>query len=177
MSGSAATIQGIAADGELYPIDKLEAHRLGARHLAVSAFVFAGDELLLQRRALGKYHSGGQWANSCCSHPAWGESPAACVRRRVGDELGVELAFTEVGTFDYEAAVGPELIENEAVHLFVADVDRDALALRPDAEEVMEVRWVDTRVLRADARRRPQRYTPWLRLYLDRAWPLIARAA
>jgi len=177
MNGSAATIQGIAADGGLYPIDKLEAHRTGARHVAISAFVFAGDALLLQRRALGKYHSGGQWANSCCSHPAWGESPDACVRRRVAEELGVELAFTEVGTFDYEAAVGHDLVENEAVHLFVAEVERDALALRPDAEEVMEVRWMDTACLRADARRRPQRYTPWLRLYLDQAWPLIARAA
>lgn len=177
MSGSATTIQGIAADGGLYPIDKLEAHRLGARHVAVSAFVFAGDALLLQRRALGKYHSGGLWANSCCSHPGWGESPAACVHRRVRDELGVDLAFTEVASFDYEAAVGPELIENEAVHLFVAEVERDALELAPDAEEVMDVRWMDTRLLRADARRRPRRYTAWLRLYLDRAWPLIARAA
>jgi isopentenyl-diphosphate delta-isomerase len=177
MSGSAATIQGIAADGGLYPIDKLEAHRLGVRHVAVSAFVFAGDELLLQRRALGKYHSGGLWANSCCSHPAWGESPAACVHRRVHDELGLDLAFTEVGTFDYEAAVSRELIENEAVHLFVADVERAALELGPDAEEVMDVRWMDTRLLRADARRHPKRYTAWLRLYLDRAWPIIARAA
>ena len=177
MNGSAETIQGIAADGGLYPIDKLEAHRIGARHVAISAFVFAGDALLLQRRALGKYHSGGQWANSCCSHPAWNETPAACVRRRVREELGVDLLFTEVGTFDYEAEVGDDLIEHEAVHLFTAEVDRDALALRPDAEEVMEVRWMDPRLLRADARRRPQRYTPWLRLYLDRAWPLIARAA
>ena len=177
MSGSAVTIQGIATDGGLYPIDKLEAHRRGARHVAVSAFVFAGDALLLQRRALGKYHSGGQWANSCCSHPAWGESPAACVRRRVQDELGVDLAFTEVGTFDYEAAVGDALVENEAVHLFVAEVDRDALELRPDAEEVMAVRWSESGQLRADVRRRPQRYTPWLRLYLDQAWPMIARAA
>jgi len=177
MSGSASTIQGLAADGRPYPIDKLEAHRRGCRHVAISAFIFAGTELLLQRRALGKYHSGGQWANSCCSHPAWDESPAACVRRRVEDELGLALDFAEVGTFDYEAPVGHGLIENEAVHLFVAEVDRDAVEPRPDAEEVMAVRWVDTALLRADVRRRPQRYTPWLRLYLDHAWPLIARAA
>ncbi len=177
MSGSATTIQGIADDGGLYPIEKLDAHRRGARHVAISAFVFAGPELLLQRRALGKYHSGGQWANSCCSHPAWGESPAACVRRRVHDELGLDLAFTEVGTFDYEAVVGHDLVENEAVHLFVAEVERDAIAPRPDADEVMDVRWVDSRVLHAAVRRHPRRYTPWLRLYLDRAWPMIARAA
>ncbi len=177
MSAAAITIQGIADDGELYPIEKLEAHRRGVRHLAISAFIFAGEHLLLQRRAFGKYHSGGQWANSCCSHPDWGESPEDCVRRRVGDELGLDLAFTAVGTFDYEARVGPELVENERVHLFVAAVERAAVEPRPDVEEVMDIRWVDTAALRADVRRRPQRYTPWLRLYLERAWPLIARAA
>ena len=177
MSGSTSTIQGIAADGGLYPIEKLAAHRSGARHVAISAFVFAGDELLLQRRAPGKYHSGGQWANTCCSHPAWDETPAACVRRRVREELGLDLAFTEVGTFDYEAPVGHGLVENEAVHLFVAAVDRAHTEPRPDPAEVMAVRWLDTSLLRADVQRHPQRYTPWLRLYLEQAWPLIARAA
>ena len=76
-------IPAIAADGSLFPIGKLEAHRLGQKHLAVSVFVFAGEQLLIQRRADGKYHCGGQWANTCCTHPHWGESPADCARRRL----------------------------------------------------------------------------------------------
>ncbi|MFW5833532.1 MAG: isopentenyl-diphosphate Delta-isomerase [Pseudomonadota bacterium] len=177
MKGPASTIQGLDADGRAFAIEKLDAHRRGVRHVAVSAFVFDGDRLLLQRRALGKYHSGGQWANSCCSHPAWGESPAACVHRRVREELGLDLAFDEVGTFDYAAAVGNGLVENEAVHLFRAEVDRRTLVPRPADDEVMDLRWMTTAELQADIARQPQRYTPWLGLYLEEAWPLIARAA
>lgn len=177
MSGSATTIQGLDGNGRAFPVEKIDAHRRGVRHRAVSAFVFDGDALLLQRRALDKYHSGGQWANTCCSHPAWDETPAACVRRRVDEELGLDLDFAEVGTFDYAADVGHGLIENERVHLFVAEVARGAAVPRPDAAEVMAVRWLDAARLRAEIRREPERYTPWLRIYLEHAWPLIRRAA
>ena len=177
MSGSAPIIQGLAADGTAFPVEKMEAHRHAVRHRAISAFVFAGDRVLLQRRAVDKYHSGGQWANSCCSHPGWGETPAACVRRRVREELGVDLAFTEIGRFDYVASVGGGLVENEAVHLFAAHVDAATLRLAPDPAEVMATAWVPLREIAADAEARPQLYTPWLRIYLDRAWPLLVAAA
>lgn len=177
MRGSAPVIQGLAANGTRFPIDKIEAHRRGVRHVAVSAFVFAGDRLLLQRRALEKYHSGGQWANTCCSHPGWDETPAECVRRRVGEELGLDLAFTAHGVFDYVADVGCGLVENEAVHMFKAHVQGPRPTLCPDPEEVMATRWVEPTALRRDARRRPELYTPWFRIYLEEAWPLLARAA
>jgi isopentenyl-diphosphate delta-isomerase len=177
MRGSAPVIQGLAEDGERFPIDKMEAHRRGIRHVAISAFVFTGERLLLQRRALGKYHSGGQWANTCCSHPGWDESPAVCVRRRVGEEMGLDMAFREVGVFDYAADVGGGLIENEAVHMFAAHVARPRPRPRPDPDEVMATRWVELEALKRDARRQPELYTPWLRIYLEEAWPLLARAA
>ena len=77
------TIPAIAADESLYPIEKIEAHRLGVLHQAVSIFVFCGADLLVQRRAAGKYHCGGLWANSCCSHPHWGETLQDCAERRL----------------------------------------------------------------------------------------------
>lgn len=156
---------------------KLDVHRRGIRHVAVSAFVFSGHWVLLQQRARGKYHSGGQWANTCCSHPAWGETPKVCVRRRLMEELGIDVSLVELGELDYCAPVGGGLIENELVHLFAAEVDATTLEIAPDPDEVMATRWIGIEQLRDDARRQPALYTPWLRIYLDRAWPLIARAA
>ena len=62
-------------DGDLVPLDKLDVHRRGLRHPAVSVFLLDGDRFLIQRRALGKYHTPGLWANACCTHPLWGEAP------------------------------------------------------------------------------------------------------
>ena len=76
-------------DGSLAPVPKLAVHRMGLRHNAVSVFVTRGGAVLIQRRALDKYHSAGLWANTCCTHPHWGESAAACARRRLGEELGI----------------------------------------------------------------------------------------
>jgi isopentenyl-diphosphate delta-isomerase len=67
-------IPAIADDGTLFPIEKMEAHRIAQQHLAISVFVFSGTKLLIQQRAKGKYHCPGRWANTCCSHPHWQES-------------------------------------------------------------------------------------------------------
>ena len=72
-------------DGRLTPVDKLHAHVAGLRHKAVSVFVRRGDEILLQQRALGKYHTPGLWANTCCTHPHWDEPARACAVRRLGE--------------------------------------------------------------------------------------------
>ncbi|MEM9778369.1 MAG: NUDIX domain-containing protein, partial [Pseudomonadota bacterium] len=74
-------------EGELTPVGKLEAHERGLRHPAVSVFVMDGDRILLQQRALSKYHTPGLWANTCCTHPHWGEDPADCANRRLTEEL------------------------------------------------------------------------------------------
>ena len=76
-------------DGNLTPVDKLEVHRRGLRHPAVSVFVMDGSRTLLQRRALGKYHTPGLWANACCTHPHWGEAALDCAARRLYQELGL----------------------------------------------------------------------------------------
>ncbi|SEA34117.1 isopentenyl-diphosphate Delta-isomerase [Rubrimonas cliftonensis] len=167
--GAQITIPAIAGDGSLYPVEKLAAHQLGLRHVAISAFVFDGPRLLIQRRALGKYHCGGLWANTVCSHPHWGESPAAAAARRLEEELGLRVGLSPAGEFDYRADVGAGLIEDEHVHMFLGRAGADA-ALYPDPEEVAETRWVTREAMQAEIAAAPERFTPWFRIYVGR-WP------
>jgi isopentenyl-diphosphate Delta-isomerase len=160
-------IPAIAGDGALYPIDTMEAHRKGALHLAVSVFVMSGDALLIQRRALTKYHCGGMWANTCCSHPHWGEAPADSAHRRLREELGVGLALSARNVIDYKAEVTNGLWEHERVHVFRGDGAID-MPLVLDPAEVLETRWATLDELRRDVRRHPQVHAPWFRIYLER---------
>ena len=153
-------------DGELRPVDKLEAHRLGLRHPAISVFVMDGaGRTLLQQRAAGKYHTPLKWANACCTHPHWGEGFEACAVRRLGEELGVTLAVAERGEVSYRADVGGGLIENEVVRIFTAQAP-EGFEIRPNPEEVADVRWSGLPELREAVARDPDAYTPWLRIYL-----------
>ncbi|MEX0337961.1 MAG: isopentenyl-diphosphate Delta-isomerase, partial [Arenibacterium sp.] len=127
-------------DNVLTPFDKLEAHKLGLRHKAVSVFVLRGDKMLIQRRALGKYHTPGLWANTCCTHPDWDEAPADCARRRLSEELGIVGLSPEFRqNLEYRADVGDGLIEHEVVDVFVAEAG-EGLVVRPHLAEVMEIR-------------------------------------
>ena len=86
-------------DGKLTPVEKLEVHQRGLRHKAVSVFVMDGpDKVLIQRRALGKYHTPGLWANTCCTHPLWNETAADCAVRRLREELGITGLYPSSGT-------------------------------------------------------------------------------
>lgn len=156
-------------DGVLTPLDKMLVHREGLQHPAVSVFVMDGAHTLIQRRAAGKYHTPGLWANSCCTHPDWGEAPADCAHRRLWQELGIEgLACTPRAQVSYRAEVPPDLIENEIVDIFVAQADAATLRIAPDPEEVSDYRWLSLPELRAEIAATPERFTPWLRIYLDR---------
>ena len=154
-------------DGVLTPVEKLEVHQKGLRHKAVSVFVLDGSKVLIQQRALTKYHTPGQWANTCCTHPRWNESPSDCAVRRLNEELGIKGLFpAHRDTIEYRADVGNGLVEHEVVDLFIAHAD-DTLSVTPNPDEVAQVRWVDFYDLCADVKRRPERYTPWLRIYLS----------
>ncbi|MEM7753905.1 MAG: isopentenyl-diphosphate Delta-isomerase [Pseudomonadota bacterium] len=153
-------------DGELTPVEKLEAHQRGLRHKAVSVFVLRGDEVLVQRRAMGKYHTPGLWANTCCTHPEWDETPTDCAIRRLAEELGIKgLKPIHRDTIEYRADVGDGLIEHEVVDLFLAHADV-TLRIDPNPDEVMETRWMTFRELQQTVERFPNRFTPWLRIYL-----------
>ncbi len=155
-------------DGRLQPVGKLDVHRRGLRHPAVSVFLTDGDRLLLQQRAKGKYHSPGLWANTCCTHPHWGEAPMATATRRLGEELGLHgLALTRRGQIEYRADVGGGMIEHELVDVFTAAVEAGALPLTPDPGEVMATRWIALKDLPGEIANTPARFTPWLRIYIS----------
>ena len=153
-------------DGRLTPVEKLAAHQRGLRHLAVSVFVLRAGRILIQQRALGKYHTPGLWANTCCTHPDWGEPAAACAERRLDEELGITgLNLAHRGQVEYRAEVGNGLIEHELVEVFLAHAPAD-MPMDLNPAEVMATRWVSPDALMDEIAEHPDRFTPWLRIYL-----------
>jgi isopentenyl-diphosphate delta-isomerase len=153
-------------NGTLTQVEKLEVHQRGLRHKAVSIFVMRGREVLLQRRALGKYHTPGLWANTCCTHPRWGETDLACAARRLHEELGISgLALQRSGGIEYRADVGGGLTEHEVVEVFSAQAPAH-LVPQPDPDEVMQTRWITLEALEDEVQATPEKFTPWLRIYL-----------
>jgi isopentenyl-diphosphate delta-isomerase len=154
-------------NGELTPVGKLRTHQDGLRHKAVSVFVLYENQLLIQRRAMGKYHTPGLWANTCCTHPHWDEPPEVCAHRRLKEELGIKgLDLRYRDQVEYRADVGGGLIEHEVVDIFLANVEH-RIPVTPNPEEVMDVSWVDMDDLVGKTRQTPNIYTPWLRIYLE----------
>ncbi|WP_159944369.1 MULTISPECIES: isopentenyl-diphosphate Delta-isomerase [unclassified Nocardiopsis] len=152
--------------------EKLSAHLAPGRlHRAFSVFLFDDrDRLLLQRRALGKYHSPGVWSNSCCGHPYPGEPPFAAAARRTAEELGVSPALLrEAGTVRYNHP-DPDsgLVEQEYNHLFVGLVRE---APRPDPAEIAEVAFVDPAELEWLSGQRP--FSAWFATVLDAVLPAV----
>jgi len=154
-------------NGVLTPVGKLEVHQRGLRHKAVSVFVMDGARVLIQRRALAKYHTPGLWANTCCTHPRWDEDAATCAVRRLREELGINgLVPAFADRVEYRADVGQGLTEHELVDIFVAEAGPE-LRIDPNPDEVMDTRWVDLTTLSTEVSHLPDRFTPWLRIYLS----------
>lgn len=153
-------------DGTLVPVEKLEAHQRGLRHRAVSVFLTRGSEVLLQRRAMGKYHTPGLWANTCCTHPNWDEAPLDCATRRLDEELGIkDVHISYRDTVEYRADVGGGLVEHEVVDIFLGELGPRA-TIEPNPDEVMDTIWRPIAGLAADIIERPNEFTPWLAIYM-----------
>lgn len=160
-------------DGMLQPVEKLDAHLRGLRHKAVSIFVISGDYILIQQRAMCKYHTPGQWANTCCTHPDWQEDPHRCATRRLNEELGItKLPLHHRGQVEYRAHVGRGLIEHEVVEVYTAHTKFN-LQLAPNPEEVMATRWVSITDLQNQLATTPEIFTPWLHIYMEQHSEMI----
>lgn len=146
--------------------EKLKAHREGKLHRAFSVFVFnTSGELLLQKRSETKYHSGGLWTNTCCSHPRLGESHYCGARRRLNEEMGFDCELTELFSFIYHAKLENSLFEHELDSVFVGRYDGQPV---PNPDEVDDWKWMDIEELKRDVEENPERYTYWFRLILNR---------
>lgn len=140
--------------------EKLLAHQKGTLHRAVSVCLFDSEgRWLMQKRASGKYHSPGKWANSCCSHPRLLETPHHAACRRIKEELGAEVSLTPRGSFLYREEVGHGLVEHEYDYLFTGACSKELLHLNP--AEVEEIDFFSTEELSEKLTSSPKLFAPW----------------
>ena len=147
-------------------MDKMAAHRAGALHRAFSVFVFNSQgQLLLKQRSFDKYHSGGLWTNTCCSHPRLGELTLNAAHRRLQEEMGFDCELKELFQFSYRHEFENGLIEHEFDHVFIGMSDEIP---QPDVAEVAGFRYMDTDLLILELLKRPDDYTAWFKICLER---------
>lgn len=151
-------------DREIGLMEKMRAHREAKLHRAFSVFLLNDDgEVLLQQRALDKYHCGGMWTNACCSHPRAGETLQAAVDRRLQEEMGIACDTNWVYSFIYKADVGEGLFEHEFDHVFFG---RFSGTPKPNKNEVANWAYVSLDELKQDVKNNPTKYTPWFKIIL-----------
>lgn len=147
-------------------MEKQKAHEKGCLHRAFSIFVLNDKkELLLQKRAENKYHSGGLWTNTCCSHPQPGETLKDAVNNRLMEEMGFQCPLEKAFSFTYRAEVDNNLTEHEFDHVFIGRFNDRAEA---NPEEVMDWKWMSLSSLEKDLKANPETYTSWLGIVYDR---------
>lgn len=157
-------------DQELGLMEKMEAHEKGLLHRAFSVFVFNNKgELMLQQRALDKYHSGGLWTNTCCSHPRQGETVLEAAHRRLQEEMGFDCELEEQFQFIYKKELDKGLTEHEFDHVLFGKFEGEP-QLNP--EEASSYKFVDMHTLKTDMQNNPQDYTEWFKICFDEVFRL-----
>lgn len=152
-------------DVEIGLMEKMQAHEQAQLHRAFSVFLLNNkNEVLLQRRALGKYHCAGMWTNTCCSHPRAGETLQNAVDRRLLEEMGISCKTNWSYSFIYKADVGNGLVEHELDHVFIGRFNE---APQPNAEEVADWKYVSVNELKIDMSNHPDQYTPWFKIIFN----------
>lgn len=152
-------------------MEKMEAHKLGLLHRAFSVFVFnAKGELMLQKRAKSKYHSGGLWTNTCCSHPRSNETVVEAAKRRMQEEMGFVCEVEEKFSFVYKAKLDNELTEHEYDYVLFGNYN-EAPKLNP--EEAESYRFMSIDEVKKQITEHPQNYTEWFKICFPRVFELI----
>ncbi|MEX1191123.1 MAG: isopentenyl-diphosphate Delta-isomerase [Brumimicrobium sp.] len=142
-------------------MEKLQAHKMGLLHRAFSVFTFnKKDEMLIHRRAVDKYHCGGLWSNTCCSHPFLDETPIDGAKRRLNEEMGFTCELSFVDSFIYKVALDNGLIEYEFDHIFVGKYDD---VPNPNPTEVGEWKYISINQLLKEMDTNPNAFTYWFK--------------
>lgn len=150
--------------------EKLAAHQQSLCHRAFSIFIFREHpqvEILLQQRAHNKYHSPGQWTNTCCSHPRPGEDIILAGQRRLKEEMNIETELTSAGFFHYIAHFDNGLTENEIDHVLIGKNPTSEITINP--EEAQAYQWINISQLKNELELTPHKFTPWLKQALQLA--------
>lgn len=158
-------------DEKIGLMPKMEAHEKGVLHRAFSVFIFNDkNELMLQQRALDKYHTPGLWANTCCSHQRDGETSIEAGKRRLMEEMGFTTELEERTTFIYKAPFDNGLTEHELDHIMVGQYNGKP-KLNP--EEVADYKWMALDDVRKDIKENPNKYTPWFKIIFDKFYDYL----
>jgi isopentenyl-diphosphate delta-isomerase len=149
-------------DEPLGTMDKLEVHQKGFLHRAFSTFIFNDSgQLLLQRRAMEKYHSANLWTNTCCGHPRPEEHIIDAAKRRLKEEMGIETNLEKKFDFIYRAQLDNNLIEHELDHVFIGQYNDSPIL---NKNEASEYNWVSISKLKYEIKQYPQKYSEWLKI-------------
>lgn len=147
-------------------INKLDAHFKGKLHEAFSIFVFNKNyELLLQKRAKKKYHSGGLWSNTCCGHPMANEHLDIATHRRLKEEMGFDCELNKIFSFTYNVKLSNLLTEYEFDYVFIGRTDTPVII--PNPNEFSDYKWLKLNDLKKNLQTNPQEYTEWLKIILN----------
>ncbi len=152
------------ADNELGVEEKMKAHEEGRLHRAFSIVIInSRKQLLLQQRARTKYHCGGLWTNTCCSHPRPGEALEEAIHRRLKEEMGIDCQLKKVLKFKYKTEFSNGLTEHEIDHVYTGRYDKNPIINKTEAEAF---KWISIQDLKKDITLNPQKYTPWFIIML-----------
>ncbi len=152
-------------DNPLGTMEKMEAHEKGVLHRAFSVFIFnQKGEMLLQQRAFSKYHSGGLWTNTCCSHPREKESTIDAAHRRLQEEMGFDCEIEKAFDFIYKRELDQGLTEHELDHVFIGEFEGEVCF---NKEEVNAYIYIPVQDVLEEVNQRPEKYTEWFKICLN----------
>lgn len=158
-------------DNEIGQMEKLNAHQKGLLHRAFSVMIFnSNNQLLLQKRAYNKYHSGGLWTNTTCSHPRPGETILEAGLRRLNEEMGMTCELTQAFSFVYKADLDKGLTEYELDHVLIGFSDETP---HLNLEEANAFKWMSLKELQLDIMEHPDNYTEWFKILIDQYFDTI----
>ena len=159
-------------DEQIGLMEKIEAHEKALLHRAFSVFVYNDkNEVMIQQRALSKYHSPGLWTNTCCSHQKEGETNVEAGKRRLMEEMGFQTDLKEVTSFIYKAPFDNGLSEHEYDYILVGHYNEEP-KINPD--EVASWKWMSLEDIKKDMSNHPEKYTAWFKIIFDKYYNFIS---